>query len=263
MNVIQEIVVQRMRDVRAESREVPVETLQAMIDERQERRSLSAALRREAPAIVAEIKRASPSAGALDVTGSAAHRARAYERGGAAALSVVVEPHWFAGRFADLSAVRASTSLPVLCKDFVVADFQVYKAAAFGADAVLLIAAMLDDARLHRFVACAGALALETVIEVHSDQELRRALALGAHIIGINNRDLTTLTVDKNVAPRLAGLIPKDRTALAESGYDSALDLAQAMVNGLQAFLVGEVLMRDVDPAQALRTMREVHAWSG
>jgi indole-3-glycerol phosphate synthase len=262
MTVLEQIVAQRTRDVRAERREVPAQTLQAMLAERGERRSLAAALLSEPPAIVAEIKRASPSAGRIDLVSSAARIAVAYERGGGVAVSVVVEPRWFAGRFADLGAVRASIRLPILCKDFVVDDFQLLKAAAFGADAILLIAAILDNKRLHHFVAQAQALGLDPVVEVHTVKDLERAIAAGAQIIGVNNRDLATLAVDVQVALHLKELVPPGRIVLAESGYSSPQELAGAMQVGIGAFLIGEPLMRSGDPAATLKALCKVHAWS-
>ena len=262
LTVLQQIVAQRIRDVRAERRAVPDQTLQAMLDDRGPHRSFARALEGNPPAVVAEVKHASPSAGTIDRARSAAEVALAYQRGGAAAVSVVVEPRWFGGRYADLASVRASVSLPVLCKDFIIDDFLLWKAAAFGADAVLLIAAVLDDGRLREFIALSRSLSLEPVIEVHTVQETERAIAAGAKVIGINNRDLASLTVDTEVALRLAKLVPKECIALAESGYAHPSQLGLAMEGGINAFLIGESLMRQPDPEASLRAMREVPVWS-
>lgn len=262
LTVLQQIVAQRVRDVRAERRAVPDQTLQAMLDDRGPHRDFAPALQGQPPAIVAEIKHASPSAGSIDHERSASQIATAYERGGAAAVSVVVEPRWFGGRYADIASVRANVSLPILCKDFVVDDFQVWKAAAFGADAVLLIAAVLGDRRLRECIALGQALSLEPVVEVHCAQELQRAIAAGAKIIGINNRDLSSFAVDTGVAVRLARHVPIDRVMLAESGYSRSSQLCVAMEAGINAFLIGESLMRQPRPEVSLREMREVHVWS-
>ncbi|MBV8596610.1 MAG: indole-3-glycerol-phosphate synthase [Candidatus Eremiobacteraeota bacterium] len=262
LSVLQRIVAQRFHDVHAERRAIREQTLQAMLDERGAHRGFATALRSTTPAIVAEVKHASPSAGEIDRERGAAEIASAYEQGGAAAVSVVVEPRCFAGRHADLASVRAAVRLPVLCKDFVIDEFQLWKAAAFGADAVLLIAAILDDKRLAQFVALAAALSLEAVVEVHTPQELQRAIAVGAHVVGINNRALATMAVDVGVASRLARLAPKGCVTLAESGYARPSQLRAAMDAGINAFLIGEALMRAPDPAAAVRMMREVHAWS-
>jgi indole-3-glycerol phosphate synthase len=256
------IVAQRRRDIIAEKRFVPIEALQEMVAERSGVRSLKAALQRDAPVIVAEIKRASPSAGSIDAACDPAAVAAAFERGGAAALSVLTEPRRFHGSFADLCNARAAVGLPVLCKDFVIDDFQIWKAAAFGADAVLLIAAVLSDARLRAFAYLAECLGLDAVVEVHTEEEAARAVHVSAGIIGINNRNLETFEVDTAVARHIRKGIPEDRLVIAESGYASAPQVKAAMESGIHAFLVGEALMRAGDRSRAVREMREVHAWS-
>jgi indole-3-glycerol phosphate synthase len=256
------IVAQRRRDINAEKQFVPIEALQDMVAERSGVRSFKSALQRDPPVIIAEIKRASPSAGSIDTACDPAAVASAFERGGAAALSVVTEPRRFRGSFADLCNARAAVALPVLCKDFVIDDFQIWKAAAFGADAVLLIAAVLSDARLRAFAHLAEGLGLDAVVEVHTKQEAERAVRADAGIIGINNRDLETFEVDTAVANHISKGIPEDRLVIAESGYVSPPQLRAAMECGIHAFLVGESLMRASDRSQAVREFREVHAWS-
>lgn len=262
MSYLDAIVAQRKRDIVAEKRFVPLETLQEMVTRRSGARPFSAALRRDAPAIIAEIKRASPSAGSIAAPCDPAATASAFERGGAAAISVLTEPRYFRGCFADLCNARSAVRLPVLCKDFVVDDFQIWKAAAFGADAVLLIAAALSDARLRAFAYLADGLGMDAVVEVHTEQEVSRAVRAGAGIIGINNRDLETFAVDTSVANRLGKAISGDRIVIAESGYSSTAQIRTAMECGVRAFLVGETLMRAPDPSAAVRALREVHAWS-
>ncbi len=219
-------------------------------------RAFEEALRRaEAPAIVAEIKRASPSAGPIAET-EPADRARAYEAGGAAALSVLTEPRHFDGSLADLRAARSATSLPVLRKDFLVHPVQLIEARAEGADAVLLIAAALSDAELKAMLAAAGDLGLGVVLETHAERDLERALASEARVIGVNARDLETLEVDLERALALARRLPSDRLALLESGISTREHVERALEAGARAVLVGEALMRSADPAGAIRELR-------
>jgi indole-3-glycerol phosphate synthase len=257
------IVARRRRDIVAEKHFVPLETLQAMVAERTEVRDFEQALRRDPPAIVAEFKRASPSAGNITDACDPGEVAREFERGGAAAVSVLTEPRRFRGSFADLCAARAAIRLPVLCKDFVLDDFQVWKAAAFGADAVLLIAAVLSDVRLRELAYLADGLGVAAIVEVHTEEEVERALRARARIVGINNRNLKTFDVDTSVAIRLRAGIPHDCLVIAESGYSTPVQVEAAMNAGIHAFLVGEALMRAQQRGNALRELREVHAWSG
>jgi indole-3-glycerol phosphate synthase len=261
MSYLDAIVSQRRRDIRSEKRFVPLETLQAMVAERSDVRGFEEALRHDAPVIIAEIKRASPSAGAIDARCDPAEVAVAFERGGAAALSVLTEPRQFHGSFADLCSARGAVGLPVLCKDFVVDDFQVWKAAAFGADAVLLIVAVLDEERLGELLKLTVGLGLAALVEVHTEEEAARAVQLGARIIGINNRDLETFEVDAACALRIRSGIPADCIVIAESGYGTPAQVQAAMQGGIQAFLVGEALMRACNRSKAVRDLRQVHAW--
>ncbi len=262
MRYLDAILADRYADIRSEKRLVPVEILQGMAAERTEYRDFEAALGSERPAIIAEIKRASPSAGVISADCEPAKIASAYERGGAAALSVLTEPKRFRGSFADLCAARAAVAIPVLCKDFVIDDFQIWKAAAFGADALLLIVAALDDDRLRAFLRLSNDLRLATLVEVHDETEASRAVAAGARIIGINNRDLASFAVDTATAERVRTVIPGGPLVVGESGYSSPAQFAQGVAGGLDGFLVGENLMRSDDKAAALRALRDVHAWS-
>jgi len=262
MSYLNAVVAQRRRDIAAEKRFVPIEALQDMVADRSGARNFKAALLRDPPAIIAEIKRASPSAGSIDEACDPAAAASAFQEGGAAALSVLTEPRRFRGSFADLCKARAAVDLPVLCKDFVVDDFQIWKAAAFGADAVLLIAAVLSDARLRAFAHLAEGLGLAVVVEVHTKEEAARAVRAQAGIVGINNRDLETFKVDTAVANQICKGIPEDRLVIAESGYGSAAQVRAAMESGIHTFLVGEALMRAGDRSRAVGELREVHAWS-
>jgi indole-3-glycerol phosphate synthase len=260
MTYLDVILERRSYDVRSEKSVVPLEMLEAMVAQRGPRRSFAEAVISEAPAIVAEIKRASPSAGPIDPSCQPVQIARAYEQGGAKAISVLTEPARFGGSFADLRSARAAVHLPVLCKDFIVDDFQLWKAAAFGADAVLLIAAVLDDDNLHRLLQVARRLGLDCLIEVHTQRDVDRAVAAGGRIIGINNRNLQTFEVDLGVAPRLRAAIPPELAVVAESGYWEPAQLRVAMKAGITSFLVGEALMRSTDRARMVRRLREAQA---
>ncbi|HYX11529.1 MAG TPA: indole-3-glycerol phosphate synthase TrpC, partial [Candidatus Acidoferrum sp.] len=216
-------------------------------------RSLREALRgATVPAVIAEVKRSSPSAGWIDVDADAGSLARAYEAGGAAAISVLTEPRHFGGSLADLRLVRATAGIPVIRKDFLIDPDQLVEARAAGADSVLLIAACLDDGLLDRMLTAARALGMEPLLETHSNRDLERALATDAEIIGVNARDLETLEVDFPVALERLRSIPSDRVAALESGIASHADVAAAVAAGASAILVGEALMRSADAAAAI-----------
>lgn len=202
--------------------------------------------------VIAECKRRSPSSGILSRQYDAAAIARSYERAGAAAVSVLTEPAFFDGSVDDLAAVGRAVSVPVLCKDFILDVYQLAEARAAGADAVLLIAAALDEASLRDLLQRAGDLGLDALVEVHDEDELVRALAAGAEIVGVNNRDLRTLEVQVETARRLADLIPDHVVAVAESGLKTRTDLEELGARGFDAFLIGEWFMRQADPGFAL-----------
>jgi indole-3-glycerol phosphate synthase len=219
-------------------------------------RDFEGALRRvDPPALIAEVKRASPSAGAIADGANASVLGRGYEAGGAAAISVLTETRHFHGSIADLQAVRSSVSIPVLRKDFLVHPSQVIEARASGADAVLLIAAALTDTELHALLEAAGDLGLATLVEAHSDEDLRRALETDARMIGVNARDLESLEVDVEGALARVGRVPEDRVAVLESGVTTRANVGAALAAGASAILVGEALMRAADPARAVRKL--------
>ncbi len=219
------------------------------------RRSLGAALQSRRPAIIAEVKKASPSRGPIRADADAVAVACAYAAGGAAAISVLTEPRFFRGSLDDLLAVRGAVDLPLLRKDFLVDPYQVVEARAWGADAVLLIVAMLDDALLRELVGATAAEGLEALVEVHDAAELDRALGCGTTLLGINNRDLRTFATTLETAERLRPLVPPGVIAVAESGIDTAPDIARLRAAGFHAFLIGESLMRAPDPAEKLREL--------
>jgi indole-3-glycerol phosphate synthase len=202
--------------------------------------------------VIAECKRRSPSRGVLRDAYDPAAVATAYERAGAAALSVLTEPTFFDGALEHLAAVRAAVALPLLRKDFIVDSYQLLEARANGADAVLLIVAALDDATLARLHREAHALGLAVLVEVHDVDEVDRALAAGAEIIGVNNRNLRTLDVDINASEKAAARIPPHVIAVSESGLKTAGDLTRMRALGYRAFLIGERFMTAADPGAAL-----------
>ena len=207
------------------------------------------------PALIAEVKRASPSAGPIAPDADPRALAIDYEAAGAAAISVLTEPRHFQGSLADLQAVRSSVSLPVLRKDFHVHPAQVIEARAGGADAVLVIVGAVTDDELTALLATARDLGLGTLLEAHTDQDLDRALATDAEVIGINARDLETLEVDVEAALVRIGRVPDDRVAVLESGVSGRPDVDAAVRAGASAILVGETLMRAEDTARAVRKL--------
>jgi indole-3-glycerol phosphate synthase len=202
--------------------------------------------------IIAECKRRSPSVGILRRDYDAAAIAAGYERAGAAAISVLTEPAFFDGSLADLERVAGAVRVPVLRKDFVVSEFQLLEARACGAAAALLIVAALDDGELRTLIRCARDLDLAALVEVHDTVELDRALAAGASIVGVNSRDLKTLTVSPEVFDTIAAAMPAEVIAVAESGIRSGGDIARLRRLGYRGFLIGERFMASADPAAAL-----------
>jgi indole-3-glycerol phosphate synthase len=205
--------------------------------------------------VIAECKRRSPSKGVLTPKYDPAAIAVKYERGGAAAVSVLTEPTFFDGSLEHLQAVRSAVALPLLRKDFVVDEYQLLEARAAGADAVLLIVAALDQPDLIRLQARASALGLASLVEVHDETELTRAVDAGATIVGVNNRNLRTLQVDVDASYRLAARMPRHVIGVSESGLHSRADLERLAAAGYRAFLIGERFMTDPDPVAAIKTL--------
>ena len=205
--------------------------------------------------VIAECKRRSPSKGVLMAEYDPAAIARAYERGGAAAISVLTEPAFFDGSLEHLEAVKRAVAVPILRKDFIVDEYQLFEARAAGADAVLLIVSALEDSDLRRLYVRAGELQLAVLVEVHDERELGRALDAGARVVGVNNRNLRTLRVDVEASYRLAARIPKDVIGVSESGLQSRDELERLTAAGYRAFLIGERFMTDPEPIAALRAL--------
>ncbi len=224
-------------------------------ERRGERRDFRAALGARTPAIIAEVKKASPSKGLLAADFEPARIAASYQRGGAAAVSVLTDGPFFQGSLADLESARAGISLPVLRKDFTIASIDILEAAAHGADAILLIAAILTERDMRGFREAAARFGMAALVEVHGRGELDAAVASGAEVIGVNNRDLTTFEVTLETSLRLAEQMPAGAVLVSESGIHSAEDIARLRGAGYSAFLVGEHLMKSGDPEGALRRL--------
>jgi indole-3-glycerol phosphate synthase len=218
-------------------------------------RDFAGALRREGLAVIAEMKQRTPSMGVLVEDYRPAHLAGVYSEGGAAALSVLTQGASFGGSLEDLDTVRAQTRLPLLRKDFITDPYQVLEARAFGADAVLLIAAALSEARLVELLAAAREQGLASLVEVHDEPEAELATSAGAEIVGVNHRDLRTFEVDLGLTERLRAHVPESVLLVAESGIHGAADARRMREAGADAVLVGELLMRSADPAATVREL--------
>jgi indole-3-glycerol phosphate synthase len=255
VSVLDRIVDATRDEVRRRSREVPLSELQDRLTGRDER-PFREALIRPGVSVIAEHKRRSPSAGDIRPGASVSDVVTAYERGGAAALSVLTEGPHFGGSLEDLREARAASALPILRKDFVVDPYQVYETAAGGADALLLIVAALDAHAIAELHALARELDLDVLVEVHSEEDLTCALeVIDADVIGINNRDLSDFSVDVSRTYDLLADVPAGKTVVSESGFNAREQLDELERVGIDACLVGESLMRSPDPEAALRIL--------
>lgn len=252
VSVLDEIMAGVRADVEARQHVTPLEDLKAKAAKRSRPIDGIAALRRDAVTVIAEVKRSSPSRGELAAILDPAALAREYEEGGAAAVSVLTERRRFNGSLDDLEAVRKAVEIPLLRKDFVYSSYQLWEALAYGADLVLLIVAALDQSALVSLVERAQSLGLTPLVEVHDEDEVSRAVDAGARVIGVNARNLRTLEVDRDVFARLAPRIPAGIVKVAESGVRGPHDLIAYASAGADAVLVGEGLVTDKDPRQAV-----------
>ncbi|MGH7608395.1 MAG: indole-3-glycerol phosphate synthase TrpC [Candidatus Dormibacteria bacterium] len=257
-DLLAEIFAAKARRLEAEMAHEPLPGLRAQAGRRiAERRSLLRALTTPpVPRLIAEMKRASPSAGVLAEALDPGSAAALYQAGGAVAISVLTEADHFQGHLADLEQARSGTRLPVLRKDFLTTPYQVVQSAAHGADAVLAIVAGLTDGQLRAILSQAREFELDVLVEVHDLVELGRALNLDCPLIGVNNRDLRTLEVDLNRTERLARQVPSSRVLVSESGLTSPADIHRLQDSGVSCFLVGEALLRDPDPVAWLTAAR-------
>jgi indole-3-glycerol phosphate synthase len=252
VSVLNEILDGVRADLAARQREVTLDQLKDMAGQAASPKDAMAVLKGEDVAVIAEVKRASPSKGAMAAIADPAALAVDYEAGGASVISVLTEQRRFGGSLADLAAVRAAVQVPVLRKDFVVSSYQLWEARAHGADMILLIVAALEQNALVSLVERAVSIGLIPLVEVHAQEELDRALEAGAKIIGVNARDLATLEVDRSVFTRLAPRIPEGVVKIAESGIRGPHDLLAYAASGADAVLVGESLVTGKDPRSAV-----------
>jgi indole-3-glycerol phosphate synthase len=255
MSVLERIVETTRDEVERRRASVSLAELEAVLRERPEGRPFSEALIRPGISVIAEHKRRSPSAGPLRENSSVVDVVQAYERGGAAALSILTEPFHFGGSLDDLRAARAATDLPVLRKDFIVDGYQVYESAAAGADAILLIVAALEHEELAELLGEARGLDLDVIVEVHDEDELELALDVDADVVGLNNRDLSDFSVDIERTYELLSDVPAGKTVVAESGFSTREQLDDLERVGIDAVLVGETLMRAADVEAACREL--------
>ena len=255
--ILDEIVAHQRRHLARRRDLVPMRELEAMAGSVPDPREFVRPLRCHGVALIAETKRASPSKGLLCPDYRPLDLARAYAANGAAAISVLTESHFFGGSLDDLAEIRRGleVDIPLLRKDFILEPYQVYEARAFGADAVLLIAAVLGDGVLGELLSLVRELGMAALVEVHDEEELERVLPLEPRVVGINNRDLRDFSVDLETFGRLRALVPDDVVAVAESGVRSAADVGRLAQMGADAVLVGEALVTAPDPGARVRDL--------
>ncbi|MFW0169315.1 indole-3-glycerol phosphate synthase TrpC [Rothia sp. P4278] len=259
MTVLDDIIAGVRQDTAARQALLPLESVKERASAQPPALDAYSALRgasQQTVEVIAEVKRSSPSKGELSDIPDPAQLASAYQAGGAAAISVLTEERRFKGSLADLDAVRAAVSIPVLRKDFTVDEYQIYEARAHGADLILLIVAALDDQTLRRFLNLTHELGMNALVETHTPEEIQRAIAVGARIVGVNVRNLKTLEVNKDIFGELAPLLPQDAIIVAESGVASPADVADYASHGAQVVLVGEALVKSGTPTETLRDFR-------
>ncbi len=255
-------IVTAVRDELAERKKRrPLAELERSVEQSEAPKDFAGALKGKDIKVIAEVKRASPSRGWLRTDLDVAWLVQSYARGGAAAISVLTEPNFFKGTLADLTTASQVVDLPLLCKDFILDPYQVYEARSFGADAILLIAALLPISELASLLEVARELGMSTLVEVHSEPEVERALACGGKLIGINNRNLADFSVDLGTTLKLRNLIPPDVIVVSESGIKSYNDISTLQAAGVDAVLVGETLVSSPDPEAKLRELRGELVW--
>ena len=255
MNILERIVTQRREDLAETLRQVPLSELEKGLASAPPPRDFASALNGDKVRLIAELKKASPSKGLLAPYYDPPSLAATYAQSGAAALSVLTEPHFFQGSLEHLAQARKAVELPLLRKDFLFDPYQVYEARCWGADAILLIAAILEKPLLAELLGLARSLGMEALVETHNEAEVERAVAAGARVIGINNRDLATFATDLAVTERLRPLVPQDRLVVSESGIHSRADVERLARCGVNAILVGEALMTAPSVAEKVKEL--------
>ncbi len=244
--ILDDILAYRREQLEREKAKIPVSEMERLaVSCSRIPRDFKAAVSKEGVNIISEVKKASPSKGVISDDFRPADIAANYERSGAAAISVLTEEHYFMGSGEYLKSVRAAVSIPIIRKDFIFDPYQIYEAKLIGADAVLLIAAILDAAEMRELKALAGKLGMAALCESHNEKEIESCISAGAEIYGINNRNLETFEVDLSTTGRLAALLPENAVVVSESGMFTAEDIMLARKNGANAVLIGESLMRD------------------
>ena len=253
LNVLDQIIEGVREDLAERKKLVELNELIAKISEVNPVIDVLPSLQSSKLSVIAEVKRSSPSKGALAQISDPAALALSYQTGGAIAVSVLTESRKFGGSLADLAAVRSAVNIPILRKDFTVDEYQIFEARAYGADIILLIVAALSDLQLSEFFAISKSLGMQVLVETHTLEEVERALLLDPEIIGVNARDLTTLKINQNAFNELAKAIPAGTVKVAESGIASLADVISYRNSGAEAILVGEALVKDGDPAQMIQ----------
>jgi len=253
--ILDQIVTEKREEIAQKKKSLPISTLKERIAQRKAPLDFAAALSGDRTRLIAEVKRASPSRGVLCSNFNPVSLAKAYADGGAAAISVLTESNHFQGSLDHLAAISEDIRLPLLRKDFIFDPYQVYESRAGGADALLLIVAILNQEQLGELLSLSRSLGLSCLVEVHREDEVERALLSGAEIIGINNRDLNTFKVDINTTHRLRLLIPKERIVVSESGISRREDIEKLKGWGVNAVLVGEALVTASDLPTKMREL--------
>ena len=253
--MLDKIVADKKEEVRQQKKAVPVSELRARIAQRTKTQDFAAALKKDGVNLIAEVKKASPSRGILRPDFDPVALARTYTDNGAAAISVLTEERYFQGNIEHLAGIRQEIDIPLLRKDFIFDPYQVYESRAYGADALLLIAAILAQEPLAELLTLSHELGLNCLVEVHNENEVEKALHSGAQIIGINNRDLKTFKVDISTTPRLRKLIPPDKIVVSESGISRRRHIEDLKRWGVNAALVGEALLTAGDIAAKVREL--------
>lgn len=258
-NILYTIAERTKERIAAESSKISVEHLKMIISTRRQAPDFLAALKAPGMSFICEVKKASPSKGVIAENFPYVEIAKEYENAGASAISCLTEPFWFMGSDRYVEEIVENVSIPVLRKDFTISEYMVYQARAIGASAILLICSILDDRQLRAYRELAESLGMHALVETHDEEEVRRAIASGAKIIGVNNRDLKTFTVDVNNSLRLRKLVPESTVFVSESGIKTAEDIAQLYANRTDAVLIGETFMRAPDKRSMLNELRGIN----